>query len=428
MTSSGMMLSTALPNAFAMSLSVHASLTLLWRVLLAVALAGTVSSTVFLVLALVASIRNLRLARVQAKSVGAVESSALPPVSVLKPLHGAEPCLEQNLETLFLQDYPAFEIIFGCRKADDPAIAIVERLRARYPQVEARIVLSGDPQWPSAKVWSLEKMIATSTANYLVISDSDVCVRPGFLRNVIPPLLQPENGLVTCLYEGVPAPDLWSRLEALGMSVEMTSGVVTADMLEGMQFTLGPVMAVRRDALEKCGGIASTAEFYSDDFVLGNRVHAAGYQVVLSHYRVGHVLCTQSLRKTFATQVRWMQSTRYSRPKGHLGTGLTFAVPFGVLGFIAAALIGHPVIGIALFAWSLLNRIVQCVAIGYGVIGDRRALRFCWVYPLRDLLGFIVWVASYWGGSNFYWRGELYRFTPGGRIISVARTSEARPD
>jgi ceramide glucosyltransferase len=271
-------------------------------------------------------------------------------------------------------------------------------------------------------------MIAASTSPYLVISDSDILVRRDFLCNVIPPLLAPDNGLVTCLYAGVPAEGLWSRLEALGMSVEMPSGVLIADMMEGMQFALGSVMAVRRDVLEKIGGIASTAQYYSDDFVLGNRVHAAGYCVVLSHYRVGHVLCTQSWAKTFATQVRWMQSTRYSRPKGHLGTGLTFAVPYGLLAFIAATALGHLALGSALLAWSLLNRIIQSIAIGYGVIGDRRALCLCWLYPLRDLLGFFVWLGSYCGGSSFYWRGELYRFTPGGRIVSIARAREISPD
>jgi ceramide glucosyltransferase len=212
------------------------------------------------------------------------------------------------------------------------------------------------------------------------------------------------------------------------MSVEMPAGVITADLLEGMQFALGSVMAVRRDALEKCGGIASTSDYYSDDFVLGNRVHAAGYKVVLSHYRVGHVLSTPSFRKTFATQLRWMQSTRYSRPKGHLGTGLTYAVPFGLLGLAAAAALGQPILGAALFAWSLLNRIVLSAAVGNGVVDDRRALRLCWLYPLRDVLGFIVWVGSYCGGSSFRWRGELYRFTTGGRIISVKRASQAQPD
>jgi ceramide glucosyltransferase len=399
-----------------------------WRVLLSVALFGTISSTVFLLIVLVAVARNLRLARAQSQAASLVASSALPAVTILKPLHGAEPRLEQNLESFFQQDYPAFELVFGCRNAGDPALAVVERLRARHPNVAIRVVLSGDPAWPSAKVWSLQKMIASSHNDYLVISDSDICVASDFLRNVVPPLLDSANGLVTCLYRGVAAPGLWSRLEALGMSVEMSSGVITADMLEGMQFALGSVLAVRRDALQKCGGIASTAEYYSDDFVLGNRIHAAGYKVVLSHYRVSHVLCVQSFGKTFATQTRWMQSTRYSRPKGHLGTGLTFATPFGILGFIAAAALGHLTLGIALLAWSLLNRIVQSVVVGYRVIGDRHAFGYCWLYPLRDLLGFVVWIASYCGGSAFRWRGELYRFTPGGRIVSVKRIREDHPD
>jgi len=399
-----------------------------WRALLALALLGTVSSTVFLGLVLVAAVRNLRLARAQSQALSAVPPVAFPAVSVFKPLHGAEPRLEENLESLFLQDYPAFEIVFGCRSAGDPALAVVDRLRARHPRVAARVVLSGDPPWPSAKVWSLDKMIATSGNDFLVISDSDILVGPDFLRNVIFPLLQPENGLVTCLYQGIPAAGFWSGLEALGMSVEMPAGVITADLLEGMQFALGSVMAVRRDALEECGGIASTSQYYADDFVLGNRVHAAGYKVVLSHYRVGHVLSIQSFRKTFATQLRWMQSTRYSRPKGHLGTGLTYAVPFGVLGLVAAAALGQPILGATLLAWSLLNRIILSAAVGYGVIGDRRALAFSCLYPLRDLLGFAVWVASYCGGSSFRWRGELYRFTSGGRIVSVKRTTAAQPD
>ncbi len=399
----------------------------LWRVLMAVALLGTASSTVFLGMVLVAAARNLRSSRAQSKAIASIPAAALPAVSIFKPLHGGEPRLEENLESFFLQDYPAFEIVFGCRTAADPALAVVERLRARYPQVAARIVLSGDPPWPSAKVWSLDKMISTASNDFFVISDSDVLVRHDFLRNVIPPLLDPANGLVTCLYAGVPAPGLWSCLEALGMSVEMSSGVITADMLEGMQFALGPVMAVRRDALEKIGGIASTAQYYSDDFVLGNRVYAAGYRVVLSHYRVGHVLCAHAFRITYAAQVRWMQSTRYSRPKGHFGSGLTFAVPFGVLGLLAAAALVHPALGIALFAWSLLNRILLSVVVGYGVVGDRRALGLCWLYPLRDLLGFILWVSSYCGGSSFRWRGELYRFTPGGKIISIQRTSHPQP-
>jgi ceramide glucosyltransferase len=408
-------------------------MTPLLTLLLAIALVGTVSSAVFLGLALVACVHHLIRVRAQLPRLDRVADAALPPVSILKPLHGDEPRLEENLESFFLQNYPGFEIIFGCRNADDPALAVVERLRARHPQISVRIVLSGEPEWPNAKVWSLDKMIAASARDYFVLSDSDIRVGPDFLRAVIPPLLNSpkedrQTALVTCLYRGIPARGFWSHLEALGHSVELPSGVLIADMFEGMRFALGAAIAVRRDALDAIGGIASTRNYYSDDFVLGQRVYEAGYRVALSHYRVAHVLSAQSRRGTFTAQLRWMQSTRYSRPRGHLGTGLTYAVPFGLLGLLAAAALGHTALGLALLAASLMNRVVQCAFVGYGVIGDHRALRLCWLYPLRDLLGFVVWVASYAGGSQFRWRGELYRFTPGGRIESVERTRHAQPN
>ncbi|MGE5111972.1 MAG: bacteriohopanetetrol glucosamine biosynthesis glycosyltransferase HpnI [Acidobacteriaceae bacterium] len=400
---------------FALTIAVKLGLFLAWL--------GTVSSTVFLLLALLAAVRFHTKARKWQNRVDRTEPGELPPVTVLKPVHGAEPNLDENLESFFLQDYPEYEIIFGCRDSDDPALDAVDRLRAKYPTVPVRVVLSGHPAWPNAKVFSLSKMIAASRTNYFVISDSDIRVRPEFLKNVIVPLLKPENGLVTCMYRGVPAPDFWSKLEALGMSIELPSGVITADMLEGMRFALGAVMAVRRDALERIGGIAETKDYYSDDFVLGNLVaEKAGFNVVLSHYtRVGHVLTAQTLRRTFQTQLRWMQSTRYSRPKGHLGTGLTFSVPFGLLGLICAGSLKMWPAGIALCLWSYLNRVIQAVAIGWGVVGDKRALAGALLYPLRDLLGFLVWIGSYLGGDGFVWRGEKYRFTQGGRIVPASR-------
>ena len=396
------------------------------RLLLVIAAIGTIASTVFLVMALLAALKFRRQARQWRQRVDATVRTGFPPVTVLKPVHGAEPNLESNLESFFLQDYPAYEIVFGCRNSDDPALNAVDNLRARYPHIPVRVVLSGHPIWPNAKVYSLSKMIASSSNDYFVISDSDINVRPEFLRNVITPLLEPRTGLVTCMYQGVPAPDFWSKLEALGMSVELPSGVMTANMLEGMKFALGAVMAVRRDALDKIGGIAETRDYYSDDFVLGNLVaERARLNVVLSqHTRVGHVLTSLSFRQTFKTQLRWMQSTRYSRPKGHFGSGLTFSMPYGILGLIAAGMLGWWPAGIAMFAWGYFNRVVQALAIGWGVIGDRRALTGALVYPLRDLLGFIVWVASYMGGDTFNWRGELYRFTPGGRIVPATRKAE----
>jgi ceramide glucosyltransferase len=395
----------------------------MWYALLALALLGTVSSTVFLILALVGARRYRRYSEDASRSANAVPESSLPPVTLLKPVHGMEPRLRENLESFFRQDYSDFEIIFGARSADNAALGVVDELRALYPNVKCRIVLSGPPTWPNAKVFSLDKMTALARNDFFVISDSDVEVGPDFLQNVVPPLLDPRNGLLTCVYRGVPAPSFWSSLEALGMSVEMTSGVLVADMLEGMRFALGAVSVTRREVLERIGGIGVTADYYSDDFVLGNLVWAAGYNVVLSHYIVDHILIPSSFLRTFGHQVRWMKSTRYSRPRGHLGSGLTFAVPFGLLAMISGAALAHPVLGLALLGGSILNRMIQSLAIGWSVARDPRALRLCWLYPLRDLLGFITWAASYTSRS-FFWRGETYQFTPGGKIVPQQRAVE----
>ena len=161
-------------------------------------------------------------------------------ITLLKPVCGLEPRLEENLESFFAQEYPAFEIIFGARNNDDPAIRIVERLRDKYPMVPLKIVFSGEPQHPNAKVCSLEKMIALATTDYYVISDSDVHVEPNYIREIIAPFADSKVGVVTCLYRGVPTGGLWSRLEALGMSVEMTAGVVSANLLEGIEIRTRP--------------------------------------------------------------------------------------------------------------------------------------------------------------------------------------------
>jgi ceramide glucosyltransferase len=387
-----------------------------------VAIFGSFTSTIFLGMAILAAVRYTRQARLAREKVLTVAVESLPPVTILKPVHGAEPRLEETLESFFRQEYPSFEIIFGARTADDSSLPVIAKLRARYPHVRARVVVSGEPSWPNAKVFSLAKMLAFAEHSHLVISDSDVLVAPDFLRNVIPPLLQPRVGLVTCLYQGIPARDVWSRLEALGMSVEMPAGVVVADMMEGMKFALGAAMAVRGDAIDAIGGISEPGQYYSDDFVLGSLVAEAGYEVLLSHCKVGHVLAGRSLRRTFGDQLRWMKSTRFSRPWGHVGSGLTYAIPFGLLALLLGFTGQHHLrLGAELLGLAWLNRVLLALIVGRGIIGDRRCLKLCWLYPVRDLLGFCTWASSF-VGNKFFWRGEPYQFGEEGRITPVQRS------
>jgi ceramide glucosyltransferase len=342
-----------------------------------------------------------------------------PPVTLFKPVHGMEPRLLENLESFFQQDYPEFELIFGARHERDEALVLVRQLCHKYPHVPVRIAISGEPNRPNAKVCSLERMLPLATTEYFIFSDSDVRVDRSYIRDVIAPLADPQVGMTTCLYRGVPTGGLWSRLEALGMSVEMTSGVLAANMLEEMNFALGPTMATRRQILEEIGGIGVLADYCSDDYLLGSYIARLGYRVVISDHVVDHVIVNRSFRDSALHQVRWMKSTRYSRPIGHLGTALTFAMPFGLLASIGAIAKGHLKTGAALLAAALVNRMALALASGVIVLRDRNAFWHCWLYPLRDLMGFCFWAASYLG-STIVWRGELYRLLSGGRMERIA--------
>ncbi len=382
------------------------------KILLLFGFLGILTSTTYLLMVLVAALRF----RLRPKPT----SDFTPPVSLLKPLHGAEPGLREYLEGFFQLDYPEYEILFCARSEMDAGLAIARELSAKYPHVPVRILTTGESPWPNAKCYSMNEMRAAARHEILVITDSDVRVTPGFLRAVVEPFREARTGVVTCLYRGVAAQGgFWARLEGLGMSVEMTSGVLVAEMLEGMRFALGPSMLVRKRCVDQIGGFEKLGDYHADDFMLGNLVAEKGNSVVLSDHVIDHCIVNTKLEKSLAHQWTWMKSTRFSRPMGHLGTGLTFGVPFGVLVFLTATLFGRPWLGIAALGWTVIARVLQSVLIGWCVVRDKAAVRLACVYPLRDLMGAILWMASY-ASRRFGWRGDIFEFTGRGVIRLVA--------
>ena len=386
---------------------------LILYVLMGVALVGTLTSSVFLLLTSAGVLRFWRDSR-KIKSRQSSDAD-LPPVSVLKPVHGLEAQLSQNIESFFRQDYPAYEILFAADEGDDAALEVVREVSRRYPQIPCRILVTGKPPWPNPPAYCFHRMSAVAAHEILVTSDSDVEVSARYLRDVVRPLLDAEVGMVTCVYRGKNVAGFWSGLTAIGMSVEMTAGVMVANLLEGMKFGLGPTIAVKKEAVGKIGGYQVLGEFFANDFMIGNLISKAGYQVRLSHHVIDHIVNQQTFRKMWENQLRWGKSTRYSRPKGHLGSGLTFAIPFGLLGLVAAMGLGMPVLGPLLLAAAVLNRMIESWLVGWGVVRDRVALTQPWMYPLRDLLGFVVWVASYTGASSV-WRDSNYELR-GDKIV-----------
>ena len=374
-------------------------------ILLAVAAIGTLSSTVYLglVLAAVAKFRK----ESQKLLYPPVADASLPAVSMIKPVHGLEPQLRENIESFFRQDYPKFEILFGADTDEDAALEIVREVGARYPHVASRIIVHGVPPWPNPQTYSLHCLSKEAKYGVLVASDSDVEVAPNYLREVAAPLLKPDIAMTTCLYRGKNVGDFWSNQTAMLMSVEEPAGTLVANLLEGMKFGLGPTIAVRKEALEKIGGYEKFYDYSANDFILGNLIHKAGYQVVLSSHIIDHIVNQSTFRKMLQNQLRWRVTERYCRPKGYLGMGLIFAMPFGILGFLAAGLLVAWPLGTALLAWAVVNRLVEAYAVGWMVLRDRPLLKKIWLYPTRDLLGFIVWCMSF-GGTKIAWRSSRF--------------------
>jgi ceramide glucosyltransferase len=377
---------------------------------------GSVTSTIYCGMVLAAAARfGMRKRREQS-----LPTDFLPELSVLKPLHGTEDGLERNLETFFEQDYPAFELLFCARVNEDEGLQLARRVGLRYPQVVARYETCGEPipKFHNAKVFSLAKLDSVAKNDLYITSDADVRVERDYLRRMVQYLKNEQVGLASCLYLGtaVEGAGLISQLDAVGKSVEMSSGVLVADMIEGTRFALGATMAVRRRSFQEVGGFNELGQFYADDFVLGSRLAEQGTGVLMATHIIRLMVQDSPFGLSFRNQLRWMQSTRRSRPWGHFGTGLTFSMPFGLMGLAWGLASGHWCWGLLWLGAMVVNRWVQAWAV-LSVLEDPQRAYHAMVYPLRDLLGSVLWLASY-GGDNFYYRGKVYKLKEGGRVES----------
>jgi ceramide glucosyltransferase len=387
-----------------------------------VAAVGSVTSSIYCGMVLAAATRfGLRKRREQSAAADFV-----PGVSMLKPLHGTEPGMERNIESFFQQEYPGeWELLFCARFETDEGLKLARSVGELYPEVDAKYVTCGEPtpKFHNAKVFSLEKMNSVAKNDLFVTSDADVRVEKDYLLRMVQNLKDPGLGIASCIYLGTAQPDTGnggpgfaSQLDAVGKSVEMSSGVLVADMIEGTKFALGATMALPKKSFQEVGGFGELGQFYADDFVIGNRLAEQGKGVKMATYIIRLMVQDSPFWLSFRNQLRWMQSTRRSRPWGHLGSGLTFAMPFGVLGLVWGLLSGHAMLGVVWLGAMVVNRWLQAGAI-LGVLGDPDILYNALIYPLRDLLGWVLWVGSY-GGENFYYRGKIYKLKDGGRVES----------
>jgi ceramide glucosyltransferase len=346
-------------------------------------------------------------------------AGSFPPFSLLKPISGAIPGLERNLQSFFLQEYPEFEILLAVRTEKDPAVVVIERLMKQYPTIPCRLTVTGNPAYANAKVYSLEHLSHLANYELLVLTDDDVSVMPDYLKALAWEFESNQADAVTNLYRGVAVSDFWSKLEALGMSTEFMAGVVVAERLEGMRFALGPSMAIRASCLQNIGGFRALADYLADDFVLGKKVFETGHQLVLSAHVINHYAHSAGFLNSFIHRLRWNRSSRFSRPLGYLGQGFTHALPWVAMLLLAAPsawTFGALACSLALRAWLAYE-------LGARLLNDKTVLRSLWLIPLQDCLSFASWLGGFWG-KEIVWRNERYKLFEDGRMAPVSpRTS-----
>jgi ceramide glucosyltransferase len=341
---------------------------------------------------------------------------ALPPVSILKPLKGTDPEIYESFRSHCLQDYREFEIVFGVSEADDPVIAEVERLKREFPERSIKLIVCGENLGANTKVSNLVQMLPACSHEFLIVNDSDIRVDRNYLRRVIAPLLDDKTGMVTCLYHGVAAESLGSRIEAVGISTDFAAGVLVAGELQGIRFGLGSTMALCRSELRKIGGFEPLLNYLADDYELGARIAAQGLAVELSESVVETFLPRYSMGDFFRHQLRWMRTIRESRPAGYLGLVFTFGILWGLVALAAsrAALWA----GVEL-AVTVGLRIAAAMVVGKRVLRDESVVRSLWLVPIRDLIAPVVWMAGL-VGNTIHWRGAIFRLERG-QLVRIGR-------
>jgi ceramide glucosyltransferase len=335
-------------------------------------------------------------------------AAALPPATVLKPLCGAEPELYDCLKSFCTQPYPGvFQIVFGVRDPEDPAIRVVHKLQAEFPGLDLQIAIDPTQHGTSAKVSNLINMMALAKHDCLVIADSDVVVPPGYLAAVVAPLLDPGVGIVTCPYRGLPRAGLWSLLGSLFINDWFMPSVSVAALFGSRAFAFGASISLRRDALAAIGGFASIVNQLADDYRLGELTRRLGLRTVLSDVVVDTWVDERSCGDLIRHELRWLRTIRAVRPSGYALSFITFSLPLAMLGTVLA--------GAAPAALTLLGGTAVVRLMLHFAVRRRRPLRELWALPIGDMLAFALWC---WGfaARRVQWRHAVYMVARDGSV------------
>ncbi len=355
--------------------------------------------------------------RVRLKADIDVRPGESPPVTILKPLCGDEHKLYECLRSFFDQDYPCFQIIFGVSDGDDPAVEVVARLQREFPRIDARLVIDRRQHGSSRKVSNLANMLPLARHEYLIISDSDVRVSRDYLSKILPPLLDPQVGIVTCPYRGTPHRGLWSLLGSMFINDWFIPSVRVAALSGSRAFAFGVTIALRRQVLASIGGLAAIANQLADDYRLGELTRARGLRTILSEVVVETCVDERSFGDLLRHELRWLRTIRAVRPIGYALSVITFSVPIALVG---CALSHAAPAALILLLVTALGRLMLHLRMRSPNTNLARGLL---VLPLRDLLSLCLWS---WGfvTRRVHWRDARFYVTRDGTVQPVVRMTQ----
>jgi ceramide glucosyltransferase len=341
---------------------------------------------------------------------------AFPSITILKPLRGAEPALHDRLASFCDQDYPGpVQILFGVQGADDPAVAVVDRLIAERPGRDLQLLVSTRLAGPNPKVATLIGLQGHIRHEVVVLSDSDVSVECNYLVRTVAALAQPGVGLVTCLYRGAPVGGLWARLASMAIDYHFLPNVLVGLALGLARPCFGSTIAMRRETLEQIGGFDAFLEYLADDNAIGEAVRGIGMRVAIPRWVVAHGCPELSAAELWSHELRWARTLRAVSPSGYAGLVITHPLPFALLG---AWLNGLGVLGAGSVAAAIACRLVLQLQVDHTLqVSTSR----WWLGPARDVLAFAVYVASFFV-DVVSWRGQRYKVRADGTLVPVVET------
>ena len=348
----------------------------------------------------------------------APRANVLPPVTILKPLYGADKELLDNLRAACSLDYPEYQVLLSVQRLDDPAIPIMRQVEQEFGTERVTIVIAQGEARANGKIQNLEAAWPMARYDVLVISDSDIKLRPDYLRAIVEPLSDPNVGCVCTPYRAVHAHRWFEKLELLTMNADFVPNLVFTAVMGLVTFGLGASMCFRRADLEAIGGFAAFRDHLAEDYIMATKIEALGRRVVLAPYFVDMEVDLKNFRQWWDHQLYWDQNTRAMRPAEFFATVVIRSVPFALF---YAVLTGFSVVGLGVLVAVVAVRLTTAAYTLGRLLKDREGLRALWLLPVRDVLGLAIWLVTMLK-RDFVRRGQRFALMADGRIVPrVAR-------